>query len=1042
MKFTMILLISLLINTLAAYSPSFMRQPTLSPDGNMVCFNYMTDLWIVPFEGGEAKRITVSDGEDSRPLFSPDGKWISFHSDRDGFRGVYIMPAEGGFAELVSEEAYIWISDWYADSKKLLGTRFDRDTGTGQYTVYLDGRRAKEITPISHFFSYLSPDQNKIIFNQRGNAYRPAYTGSLAGNLWEYDINTKEYTQLTFTETTERYPVYSHVNPYIYYGGSDGNRFQLYRAENYDFENSKQLTFFEKQSVRNISIARENDRIVFERFDKLWRYDPETENVEEIDIVIRQDFLGDFTVQETYTNAMNNAAVSPDGKLIAFSYKYDLFAMPEKGGEVKRITYDQKEIGDVVILPDNRTIYFTKREQGSFLLYSVDINTPDDIVLNYWSLGKYIRHIYMISERYLAIHYKMHEDSWRVAMLDIKTKEIINLIQDKAVWSWFLALAPRMDYAFYVTGDPRYGSRDLHLYDINKAESVRLFSTLDYVGGLYLGHDLQTLFLTIGSRLVRLDLTPKADVVKSEDNWDDILEREEEEEYVEIVYPDDGTDEEDKPVFRIKIDDIESRMTTISNQPGTNMAVHIISDSTLYYVNRSGNRYTLRRVNYRGENDEEIVSISGSILGWTTAFKYNHNNKHFYAVVDNKLLKINPASKRYETIQNKFDYEYCDIELNRSVFDEVWTEFGNNFYDPDMHNRDWNEMYERFKPFVDKTYRVDYLSYIVSEMIGELDASHTGFSPARQRHDSRYELAFIGCTLDFSEQKDKGIRFKSVYRGSTLHQKYGIKPGDVLLSVDGKDITPTTTISKLFEDKVGKPITLKVRQHINPRIIEVKGLTAMQEYELFYEDLIIRRRELVTELSNNRLGYLHIPRMQPERIDIFLEDIFARNRDKEGIIIDVRGNSGGRISRYLLDILTRTARAYTTSRGYPDQMFETPNHVWDRPVNLLIDQGSSSDAEIFPILFRQKELGTVIGMPTGGGVIGTVPYTLMDGSTLRMPRAGWFTKDGVNMEGTGAQPDILIDLSPEDRINNNDVQLKKAIQELLNRIDETVNSEQ
>lgn len=1030
MKLTLIALIYLTLSSLLAYSPSFMRQPAVSPCGEMVCFSYMADLWVVPYEGGEAKRLTVSEGNDSTPIYSPDGQWIAFTSDRDGFRGVYKIPSEGGFAKLISDEAYLSISDWYSDSERLLGTRFDRDTRTGQYTIYTNGKRVKEVTPISHHFSKLSPDENKIIFNFRGYPYRPAYTGSLAGNLWEYDLNTQSYTQLTFTETTERYPVFSRVNPYVYFGASDGDRFQLFRVENYNFENREQLTFFDKQSVRNISIARENDRIAFERFDKLWRYDPETDEDSEIEILIKQDFLGDFTVKNSYSNAASNAAVSPNGKLVAFSYKYDLFAMPEKGGEVKRITDDQKQIGNIVILPDNKTIMFTKREKGSFILFSVDINEPDNIIPNYWSKGKYIRNMYLISERYLAIHYKVEEDNWRVALMDINTNEIIDIMQEKPVWSWFLAVTPDMEYAYYVSGEPQFGSRHLYHYDINEGTSRKLLSSLNYIGGLYLGNDEESLFMTLDSELVRLDLIPKPDFRKAEDNWDDIIEPEPEPE-VEIVYP----DNDDQYPYNIKFDGLESRLNTVSNFPGTNMVVEVISDTTLYYVNRSGIRYTLRRVNYWGENDEEVAAVTGSISGWTTAFNYNHDNNHFYVVVDDRLRKINPASGRVETVENKFDYEYNEIDLNVSVFEQMWTEFGNNFYDPDMHGRDWNEMYERFRPFVDKTYRVEYLSYIISEMIGELNASHTGFTPDRDRRPSRYELAFTGSTLDFSERLDKGIRFKSVYKGSTLYQKYGVRPGDLLLSVDGEEIGPETTISKLFINKVNKQIDLVIEQPDRISEITVKGLTSQQEYDLFYEDLIMRRRKLVDELSEDKIGYLHIPRMRQDKMGPFLDDLFARNHDKKAVVIDVRGNSGGRLSRQLLDILSRESRAYTTSRGYPDQMFETPNQVWDNPMVVLINQNSFSDAEIFPILFRQKGLGKVIGMPTGGGVIGTTPYTLMDGSTLRMPRTGWFTKEGVNMEGTGAEPDIFIDKSPEDRINRNDVQLKRAVEELLKKLD-------
>jgi Tol biopolymer transport system component len=175
---------------LSAVEPKFMKDPSISPDGKTVCFTYMSDLWLVPFEGGEAKRITVTEADDRNPLYSPDGKWIAFTSNRDGFNGVYIIPSEGGEAKLLSRDINT-VCDWYNDSKSLLGTRYEHGTGTGLYIAYLDGRRPKEVTPIGHHFSKLSPDNKKIIFPRNGVPERPAYQGSMKGDLWEYDIKKK-----------------------------------------------------------------------------------------------------------------------------------------------------------------------------------------------------------------------------------------------------------------------------------------------------------------------------------------------------------------------------------------------------------------------------------------------------------------------------------------------------------------------------------------------------------------------------------------------------------------------------------------------------------------------------------------------------------------------------------------------------------------------------------------------------------------------------------------------------------------------------------
>jgi len=1007
-----------------AIEPKFPKDPAISPDGDMVCFAYMNDLWLVPFAGGEARRITVSEGRDHSPAYSPDGQWIAFTSDREGFSGIYIIPAEGGQSRLLSRDVPS-ASDWFNDSQSILGTRNEIQTGTGFYRVPVNGERPTEITPVGNFFAKLDRNNEKIVFNMRGMPYRPAYSGNISGDLWEYDISDDSYRRLTETIYTERYPVYSHINPYIYYAASDGKLFQLFRADNYDFENEQQLTFFENWPIRDISIARTNDRLVFEKFDSIYRYDPFVGEAEKIEITIKQDFLGNFQIRETYTDKMDKFAVSPDGKLIVFSYKFDLFAIPEKGGEVRQLTFDKRGIEDIVILPDNRTVYLLMRDQGYPQLYRLDIHKPNEIVKILWSEGKYIQHIYQLFNNFLAIHYEIGEDRSKLALLETNTGEIIDIMKEFPVSSRFIAVTPDADYAFYVTTNPQVWTRHLHLYDMKNHTSTPLLNNAGYIGNLYLGKDLRSLFMNWDSDLVRLDLLPIPDFYQEPDHWAEILD---------TADPDNQNSEpkDEERTFKIEFQGLRSRLETVSSRPGFNFVVHILSDSTLYYINSNNNNHSLRKVDYYACNDEEIINFSGRLNYW----QYQESNDHLYAILDETLYKINPAAKRIDTVSNEIEYEYNELELNKRVFDELWVEFGRNFYDPQMHSNNWDEMYTKYSPFVDYSYTTEYLSNVVDEMIGEVNASHTGFSPRSDRDIERIMTAYTGTIFDYSRIPDEGIYLKKVYRHSSLYQAHGIRTGDLLLRVDGKLITSETPVMELFSDKIDRKIKLEFLTAGGPVEAEIRGLNYGEQYNLYYEDWVEERREIVDNLSDNRLGYIHIRRMNQTSLQQFITDLFAENYDKDAIIIDVRFNGGGNISRQLLDILTREQRAFTTRRGYPDKKFKSPGQIWEKPLILLINENSFSDAEIFPILFRQLNLGKVIGMPTGGGVIGTTPYQLMDGSSMRLPRTGWFTIDGVNMEGTGAMPDILVDHTPEQIILDDDIQLQTAIRILLDELKE------
>ncbi|MBM4400027.1 MAG: PD40 domain-containing protein, partial [Candidatus Cloacimonetes bacterium] len=279
------------VTLLNAFEPRFVTDPAISPDGSQVCFVYQQDLWLVPNHGGTAKRLTSTQGSEYGPVWSPDGSTIAFSANREGQTWVYTMPAEGGLAKPVFKDG-MTVCEWFNDGINLLCSKGNPNWGTSLYKLPLNGQRPQMIAEIGDYFSVLSPDNSKIMFNRYGEPYREAYTGSKNGDLWEYNVTTKKFHRLTETVFTERYPRYSYISDNIYFCASDGKRFQLYKAENGDLSKKVKLTDFNPWSVRDISIARQNDRIVFELFDEIWCYDPLAETdkaIRKISINIAED---------------------------------------------------------------------------------------------------------------------------------------------------------------------------------------------------------------------------------------------------------------------------------------------------------------------------------------------------------------------------------------------------------------------------------------------------------------------------------------------------------------------------------------------------------------------------------------------------------------------------------------------------------------------------------------------------------------------------------------------------------------------------------
>ncbi|MCD4796213.1 MAG: DNA primase [Candidatus Cloacimonetes bacterium] len=1001
---------------LNAIEPHFMTDPAISPNGKIVCFSYMSDIWVVSFDGGEAKRLTTTRGNDWDPVFSPNGEQIAFNTERDGWWTIYTIPSGGGKAEPVNKED-MELLDWFPDGKSMLAKADEPGFRNKFFKVDMNGT-FREITAFGGNNASVSQNGKKIIFDRRGLFYREAYKGSFNGDLWEYDLKSDSFSRLTKTDLTEQYPVYSNLSNAVYFAASDGKVFQLYKAESTDLSKKEQLTKFKIWSVRNISIAKENDRIVFEKFDELWKYDPDNGKIEKLNIDIKQDFIDDFIVKEDVCDKVNNFDISNDGKLVVFSYKYDLFAVPEKGDDVKQITFNQKGIHSIQILNDNQTVIYTGFVDGQPQLFRVNIKDISGIEKLDWSDDKYIEWIKADGNR-LLINFSDKDRKHQVAIADSLGNNIRTLIDDQYVIGE-LSVSPDEKYALYIETRQKVWSRHIYLYYLENDSKELLFNFDGYLNNPCWGKDHKSAFIMKNNEICRIDLQAKKDFYKDEDNWKAILDPVQnfKEEKVKKA----GTDS-----ISIDPENISQRITTIVSKPGKNRIVHVLNDSTFYYLNTFEKKTTLRKVDYFGEGDKRIYSFSKK----PADIVYNEENKSFYFIENEQLKKLNPKSKKKETVRNKFKYRYNKMKLNKDVFDQAWIEFGKNFYDPKMHGIDWKKSKKRFSKYLEYAFTPRILKLIIHEMIGELNASHTGFYPRKESEIKKYKSAYCGMILDLKDILSDGVRVKKVFRNSKLSKPNDVKKGDILFSVDGKEVGSKKEIDPLFMDKVGEKLKLGFQSGDAVKMATIKGLSYSKNRDLYYDNWVEERRGIVEELSAGKVGYLHIRRMSNNCYKKFVQDMFAENSDKEAMIIDVRNNGGGGITDKLIEVLTRKYYAGISRRYFDAAKYDIPYKTWGKPVVLLINENSFSDAEIFPTIFRQMELGTIIGMPTSGSVIGTGRQYFMDGSSMRMPTNGIFRFDGTNMEGSGVVPDIIVEPTPEQIINDDDVQLKKAIEEIL-----------
>ncbi|HLG97096.1 MAG TPA: S41 family peptidase [Bryobacteraceae bacterium] len=370
----------------------------------------------------------------------------------------------------------------------------------------------------------------------------------------------------------------------------------------------------------------------------------------------------------------------------------------------------------------------------------------------------------------------------------------------------------------------------------------------------------------------------------------------------------------------------------------------------------------------------------------------------------------------------------------KQVFDEAWRVMRNRFYDPKMHGVNWAAAKDTYEPLLGNIADTEELHNVIMEMIGELNASHTGISgggtlpgePARERIQTRFP--------GFNLQPDASGYYKISYiyrKGPADHDYIKLSPGDFVLAVNGKDLKNNPNYWELYNILPGTKLDFLVNS--KPALegawtIAIEPITQQAQVDLEYQRWVDEHKEMVAKLSKGKIGYLHIRAMDPPSLQKFQEDLLD-NRDKKALIIDERFNGGGGIDQELLEILNQR-KEYQRTRSRDSLDVPRPVQAFFGPMAVLQNERSASDAEMFPDGFRALGLGKIIGVPTMGAVIGTGAYGLLDGSTIRTPGAAVFTARGENMENYGVQPDIWADNTPSDFLGGHDRQIEKAVEVL------------
>ena len=738
---------------------------------------------------------------------------------------------------------------------------------------------------------------------------------------------------------------------------------------------------------------------------------------------------------------------SEDGKTIYFVAEEKgiagFYAMPAEGGERRLVAAFQEDVWRPCPAWDGQTVVFEMAGH----LYQTDLaakepkakELPITVKSDVRHSGRHVRRITTgpeqvhVSPDGTRVAFAVHGDIW---MMPASGGEGVRLTSDKAQEEW-----PRFspDGRSIAYQSDKGGSSNLYLLDLKTRQSKQLTNhkANDFFHAW--SPDGRSLIFTSersGNRDIwRLDLESGAvDQLTRHPAADD-----------DATYSPDGRwiafdsgREGNQAVFVMPAEGGPARR--ISQGTGFFQVPSYSPDGSMMVfeaynpaTGQSGGLY----VTSANGGPQVQLTRTGAAAHWSPKGDYI-----FYTVQDangRSTLSRHPAPRSID--QSEVVPFSGNIEVDRrtelgDLFDEAWSRLKEGFYDEKMHGVDWDKMRARYRPIAIDAEDKSEFHNVIRQMLAELGASHLGISGGEDEDDGlvRPKLVETGLLgLEFeNERSDDGWRVAAVTPGGPA-DTIGIRVGDVVTRLGGAKLDVKANVDKVLTGKVGKdvPIVFKplTAQGLgDERKQTIRPAAWRDMWNLGYRNWLTEQSEAVTEGTKGKAGYIHLSMMNGENLQKFQQAVAKWNRDPKikGMVLDVRNNGGGNIHVQLMEILT--SRPFMQLKARTGEKITQPGLYWDKPVVVLINERSFSDAEVFPHAFRYAGVGKLVGAPTAGGVIGTNDITLSDGSTLRIPRVGWWGMDGESLEGTGVQPDILVLETAEDRREGRDPQMQKALE--------------
>lgn len=1081
-----ILLVQISLVLVSAQDPAlWLRYPAISPNGETILFSYKGDIYSVPSIGGVATPLTVSESYEYEPVWSNDGKRIAFASDRYGNFDIFIIPASGGEATRLTFHSTNETPGCFTeDDQSILfsasrqdvvtNTQYPTAMMTELYSVPVTGGRVEQLISNPALDPQINNKGNLIIYHDiKGyeNAWRKHHTSAVTHDIWSYSLESGEYSQLTTFNGEDRDPVFSSNDDDYYYLSEQNGSYNVYKSSLSDSETSYPITEFKNHPVRFLSISDDNT-LCYSFHGEIYT---QKEGGEPVKLTIQTAIDGRQNLEKIVPvgSGIDDINLSPNGKEFAFVFRGEIFVCDLEGGITKRITNTPYQERSVSFSPDGRSLLYAAEVDSSWNINMTKIVREEE---PYFFASTVLKEETVIATRAEEFQPQFSPDGKEVAYLEERVVlKVINLESKKV-----RTIMPAKHNYSYADGDQHYewspdgkwflvrfglpervmspeaglvsssGTGEIHNLTVSGYDDYSPQWALDGKmmvygsnrlgdrsegGGLASG-DVYALFFTKEAydrfRLSKEELALlKEKEIKENENENE--EEEGEEGKKKTKKKDQKNEEDEDKVEEIKIDwdlltERKERLTTHTSKLGD--WVLSKDGEKLYYITRIEKTADIWVTDLREKKTKEFAAI-GASRG--AGMLLSDDGKFLLVLADGGVKKVDTESGKITPVKVKGEMVLKSAEERAYIYDHSWRQLKKKFYDPALHGVDWDfyyDEYEKFLPYINNNY--DFAE-MLSELLGETNASHTG---ARYRAvaENSDETDALGVFYDYNHIGN-GVKLAEVIAGGPLDKADSkVKAGHIIEKIDGIEITPDFDFYMLLNRKKGQLTLISMYDPATKMRWEeqVKPISQGAEGQLLYNRWVRNRRAETERLSGGKIGYVHVRSMDDASMRVAFEESLGRNLGKEAIIVDTRFNGGGNIHEPLSDFFS--GKVWFDVIPHGQYVGSESRNKWTKPSIVIMGESNYSDAHLFPYQYKLKEGGKTLGMPVPG--TGTFVWweTQIDPTLVfGIPMGGWRAPNGKFLENYQMEPDIKVKNEPAIMAGGRDQQIEAAVKELMKK---------